>query len=166
MATSKIVFGCLKHRTVVKTIEPEPNKIIWVDVCRKDTNIRIHTTGLTEDLLNRRGIVSNLDTTFLSLCNQDVKSETRETPEKDCEVGRKRSSMYTGPVFDESSKSKEQKLDLYIPGRRKSRIPGRRVSFTASNNPDKINSVNEFIPGERYGGKRNYRQPGRLICEK
>ena len=170
MAKSKIVFGCLKHRTVTKTVELPLEKIIWVDCCKRDNNIRIHTTGLDDDLLNRRGI-STLDTQITPICTNDGKSiEEGKTTEENSQAGRKRSSMYVrAPSINESSETKYQKLDFFIPGQRKSRIVVRGTGADGGitpNGTDKIASLSEFLPGQRYGrNRRSGKQPSRFICQ-
>ena len=170
MAKSKIVFGCLKHRTVTKTVELPLDKIIWVDCCKRDNNIRIHTTELDDDLLNRRGI-STLDTQITPICTNDGKStEEGKTTEENSQASRKRSSMYVrAPSINESSETKYQKLDVYVPGQRKSRIVVRGTGVGArftTNGTDKIADLNEFVPGERFGrNRRSSKQPSRLVCQ-
>lgn len=170
MANSKIVFGCLRHRSVNKTIEPKDNKIVWVDCCKRDSTLRIHITGLEEDLLNRRG-ASTL-TEILPLCSQDgTSAETGQTTEEDRKIGRKRSTMYSrAQSIDESSERKYQKSDVFIPGRRQSRIVvrgggGAPDDAITSTRTKKVEYPVEFLPGQRHGGGRSSRKPGRLICE-
>ena len=168
---SHVVFGCLKHRTLSTDIHICPDKVLWVDLCGNNTDsIRVHTTELEEDLLNRRSIVSTLDTKSIPLCQYASNKESETTTSAE-ESGKKR--RCTGdPIVDSNNshaKKARQEADDYfqLHGLTK-RIATGRLPYSFTDSENKNVYVTSLTPGvrSRYpAGQRSVNRPDRLICK-
>lgn len=173
--SSQIVFGCLKHRTVATTVTTNSDRIVWVDLCAHNTTLRVHDTDSNEDLLNRRGVVVDLDTTIVPLCagkhasSTDIKEEAVDSSghkRRRCDRGCDISSDITSEKAEEERRASIAYINATGGNRRLAtgRLP---FKFTTEQETVKMES-DEPTSNSRGRTRRrgDTRKPGRLICEK
>lgn len=181
---SRVVFGCLKHRTIASTIHPEIDKVIWIDTCTNSGILRVHTTESDDDLLNRRSLIVNLDTQNIPICKGTHKNaeESTESSEVDSNGNKRRwcdgDNRRVQLSVSESKKLKlEKEVYFQASGGVNKRVASGCPPFLFSDHEEKVNLVAEYTPtgGERRGrppaGPRSSRfnqsrRPDRLICQK
>ena len=169
--SSHIVFGCLKHRTVATTVNTNSDRIVWVDLCSNSSHLRVHDTDSSEDLLNRRGIVVDLDTLVVPLCLGKHASTTDLKEEATDASGNKRRRCDRGCDIssDISSEREEEERRASIAysnstgGNR--RLASGRLPFKYPTE-EAVDMEHNRGRTRRRGNDRGTRKPGRLICEK